>query len=218
MSEETNVRKPSLFGIIWSPSEQFERIKGQPKIWAPLGIVTLLFILGMWLTSLGLDFSLEGIPEEDLGIAKAVGTVTLIIAGIFSPIIGALISTLIYLLIAKIPGSKVTFRQLFSMNTHLMMISALSILVNGLGIALLGGNAETMFTSLGSLIELDGALGALFNSIEVFTIWGVILSALGLHKVAEFPKGLAWTVSIAFFIISVITAMVGAAAGGMVGI
>lgn len=218
MSEETNLRKPSLFGIIWSPSEQFERIKDKPKIWAPLGIVTLLFILGMWLTSLGLDLSLEGIPEEDLEIAQAVGTVTLMIAGIISPIIGAFISTLIYLLISKIPGSNVTFKQLFSMNTHLMMISALSILVNGIGIALFGGNAEILFTSLGSIVEVDGAMSGLFNSIEVFQIWGVILTAIGLNKVADFSKGLAWTVSIAFFVISVITAMVGAAGSGMVGL
>lgn len=218
MSEETNVRKPSLFGIIWSPSEQFERIKDKPKIWAPLGIVTLLFILGMWLTSLGLDLSLEGIPEEDLEIAQAVGTVTLMIAGIISPIIGAFISTLIYLLISKIPGSNVTFKQLFSMNTHLMMISALSILVNGIGIALFGGNSEILFTSLGSIVEVDGAMSGLFNSIEVFQIWGVILTAIGLNKVADFSKGLAWTVSIAFFVISVITAMVGAAGSGMVGL
>jgi len=218
LSEETNLRKPSLFGIIWSPSEQFERIKDKPKIWAPLGIVTLLFILGMWLTSLGLDLSLEGIPEEDLEIAQAVGTVTLMIAGIISPIIGAFISTLIYLLISKIPGSNVTFKQLFSMNTHLMMISALSILVNGIGIALFGGNAEILFTSLGSIVEVDGAMSGLFNSIEVFQIWGVILTAIGLNKVADFSKGLAWTVSIAFFVISVITAMVGAAGSGMVGL
>jgi len=104
------------------------------------------------------------------------------------------------------------------MNPHLMMISALSILVNGLGIALFGGNAEIQFTSLGSLIEVEGALAGLLNSIEVFQIWGVILTAIGLHKVADFSKGLAWTVSIAFYVISVITAMVGAAASGMVGL
>ncbi|WP_404333205.1 hypothetical protein [Mesobacillus maritimus] len=143
-------------------------MKERPKIWAPLGIVTLLFILGMWLTSLGLELGLEGIPEEELAIAQAVGTFTLILAGIISPIFGAFISTLIYLLISKIPGSGVTFKQLFSMNTHLMMISALSILVNGLGIALFGGTAEIMFTSLGSIIEVEGAWSGLFNNIEVF--------------------------------------------------
>ncbi|MBY0096862.1 YIP1 family protein [Mesobacillus maritimus] len=218
MSEETIARKPSIFGIIWSPTEQFERIKERPKIWAPLGIVTLLFIVGMYLTSLGLEIELEGIPEADLALAKAAGTFTLILVGIISPIFGAFISTLIYLLISKIPGSGVTFKKLFSMNTHLMMISALSVLVNGVGIALFGGNAEIQFTSLGSLIEVEGALAGLFNSIEVFQIWGVILTAIGLHKVADFSKGLAWTVSIAFYVISVITAMVGAAASGMVGL
>jgi Yip1 domain len=220
LSEKTNVKNPSLWGIIWSPTEQFERIKERPKIWGALGIVTVLFVIGMWLTSLGTGITtgLEGIPEEEMAAISMVGTVSMIVIGIISPIFGTLISAAIYLLIAKIARSEVSFKQLFSMNTYIMLISALSLIINGIGIALLGGKVDTVYTSLGSIISTEGAISGLLNSIEVFTIWGLILSAIGLHKVAGFSKGLAWGISIAFFVIGVIFSMIGAAFSGMVGV
>ena len=71
-------------------------------------------------------------------------------------------------------------------------------------------DSEKLPTSLGSIIEAEGSLGAVLGSIEIFAIWGLILVAIGLHKVAGFSKGLAWTVSIAFFVISIIFALIGA--------
>lgn len=221
MSEEVKVKNPSIWGMIWSPTEQFERIKERPKIWGALAIVTVLFVIGMYLTSLGDPMVIEGmpeIPEEELAAVSMFTTITMIITGLFTPIFGVLIATVIYLIIAKIARSEVSFKQLFSMNTYIMMISALSMILNGIGVALLGGTAGTMYTSIGSLIGAEGTMGALLTSIEVFAIWGMILQAIGLQKVANFSKGLAWTIVIVFFAIGIIFTMIGAALGGMVGV
>ena len=221
MSEEVG-KKPSIWGMIWSPTEQFERIKERPRIWGALGIVTLLFVIGMYLSTLGVGLEgipeLEGIPAEELAAMSMFGTISMLVVGLFTPIVGILISTVIYLLIAKIARSEVSFKQLFSMNTYIMILSALSLLINGIGIALLGGTAETLYTSLGSIIQAEGALGGLLNGLEVFGIWSVILSAIGLQKVADFSKGLAWTISIVFFAIGLIFSMIGAALSGLVGV
>ncbi|PWA12188.1 YIP1 family protein [Pueribacillus theae] len=219
MSEETKIEKPSLFGMIWSPSEQFERIKQRPKIWGAMVVVTILTIIGMWLQTLGVDIpELDGMPEDQLAGIQVFTTITTIVMGLFIPIIGVLISSAIHLLIAKIARSEVSFKQLFSMNTYIMIISALSLLINGILMALVGGDPEKLLTSLGSIINVEGAMGGLFNSLEVFTIWEVILTAMGLHKVANFSKGLAWTIAIAFFVIAVIFSMIGTAFSGMAGV
>ena len=221
MSEEVKAKNPSIWGMIWSPTEQFERIKERPKIWGALAIVTVLFVIGMYLTSLGDPMVIEGmpeIPEEELAAVSMFTTVTMIITVIFTPIFGVLIATVIYLIITKIARSEVSFKQLFSMNTYIMMISALSMILNGIGVALLGGTAGTMYTSIGSLIGAEGTMGALLTSIEVFAIWGMILQAIGLQKVANFSKGLAWTIVIVFFAIGIIFTMIGAAFSGMVGV
>ena len=162
MSEEVKGKNPSIWGMIWSPTEQFEKIKERPKIWGALAIVTVLFVIGMYLTSLGDPMVIEGmpeIPEEELAAVSMFTTITMIITGLFTPIFGVLISTVIYLIIAKIARSEVSFKQLFSMNTYIMMISALSMIINGIGVALLGGTAGTIYTSLGSLIGAEAHWG-----------------------------------------------------------
>ena len=134
MSEEVKGKNPSIWGMIWNPTEQFEKIKERPKIWGALAIVTLLFVIGMYLTSLGDPIVIEGIPEipeEQLAAVSMFTTISMIITGLFTPIFGVLISSAIYLLIAKIARSQVSFKQLFSMNTYIMMISALSMIING---------------------------------------------------------------------------------------
>lgn len=215
MSEEKqNVEKPSLFGMILNPTEQFEKIKKRPLIWGAMVIVTILTVIGSWLMSLGIEIQDDmGIPNMEIFVQ-----INSIIVGLLSPVFGVLISSFIYWIIIKIVRSEATFQQLFSMNTYIMIISAFSILINGALTAILGGDGEVLFTSLGSLIVVEGAMAGLFNNLEVFTIWGVILSAIGLHKVGELSKGLAWTISIAFFVIAIIFSMIGAAFSASLGV
>lgn len=216
LSEEIkNVEKPSLFGMILNPTEQFERIKERPLIWGAMAIVTILTMFGTWLMSLGIEM-----PEEvkEMPGLEAVTQIGMVIVGLFTPILTVLISSFISWIIIKIARSEATFTQLFSMNTYIMLISALSLLFNGLLTPLLSGDGEIMFTSLGSLLSAEGAIAGLFDSLEVFTIWGVILSAIGLHKVGELSKGLAWTISIGFFIIGIILSMIGAAISAPLGV
>lgn len=53
----TATEKPSLFGVITSPSVQFERIRERPAVWGPLLIVAAIIIVGAVLQSLGTDYS-----------------------------------------------------------------------------------------------------------------------------------------------------------------
>jgi len=217
MLEDTNVEKPSLVGMITNPTEQFERIRKQPLIWGAMGIIIILFIIGLWLSSLGIDFSEVITTENELIIeeefeefVKAFEKIGFFIGGIIGPILGVLVSSVIYLLVAKIVQSAVTFRQLFSMNTYIMIITVLGVIINGIFFAIFGGQFEDQFTSLGSLINLQGPVGIVFDNLEVFSIWNLILTAIGLEKVARFSKGLAWAVPITIFVIGILFAVMGA--------
>lgn len=208
MSEESQeVEKPSLLGMITSPSVQFDRIRERPLIWGAMSIIIILFIIGAWLTSLSVEIEID---EEFQGFFKVVLTIFIIIGGIIGPLFGTLVSSVIHLLIAKVVQSKVSFKQLFSMNTYIMIVSVISMLVNGVILRVINVDSAQLPTSLGSVIEADGALGAVLGSLEIFAIWSVILVAIGLHKVAGFSKGLAWTVSIAFLVTSILFALIGA--------
>ena len=128
MSEEKqNVEKPSLFGMILNPTEQFEKIKKRPLIWGAMVIVTILTVIGSWLMSLGIEIQDDmGIPNMEIFVQ-----INSIIVGLLSPVFGVLISSFIYWIIIKIARSEATFQQLFSMNTYSMSISAFSIVING---------------------------------------------------------------------------------------
>lgn len=219
MSEEVKSRKPSLIGMISSPGEQFERIKVRPIIWGAMIIITLMYVIGMWLQSIGMEIpGLEGLTAEETAMFETITSITMVITAVFIPIFSILVSSAILMLIAKIARSEVTFKQLFSMNTYIMFIGAIGVVLNGIFIALLGGNAEMMYTSLGSLVDAEGAIAGLLDSLEVFTIWSTILSAIGMQKVANFSKGLAWTIAIVIFAIGALFAILGAAVNGMAGV
>ncbi|WP_235714567.1 Yip1 family protein [Neobacillus dielmonensis] len=200
---KTKKESPSLFGMFTSPSEQFIRIKANPKIWLPLLIVSILYAIGLFFMVSAMDVSTlidQGIPENQADLILGITKVTVAVTGIVTPIISVLFSSAIHLLIAKAASSTVTFKQLFSMNTFIMVIGAAGIILNMAIRFAIGGNPETYVTSLAGLLNLEKPGG--LASLEFFGIWSTILTAIGLHKTAEFSKGLAWTIAIIFFLVS----------------
>lgn len=211
--------KPSLLGIITNPTEQFERIRKRPVFWGALLIVLAISVIGLWITSLGVELELEGLSDEEIAAGKVVAAISVMIIGIFTTVVSILFSALLYLLIAKVNRSKVTYRQLFSMHTYIMLITVLSITINGIILALLNINTvenSALYTSLGAYIDVEGPMGVLLNHIEIFGIWTVILTAIGLQKVAQFTKSQAWIVAIIFFVVGMIFGMSNAEASGLI--
>ncbi|MDQ0273536.1 YIP1 family protein [Cytobacillus purgationiresistens] len=205
--------KPSLLGMIWSPTEQFDRIKQNPKIWVPLLLVSLLFSFGMILMAFTMDasfFELGDLSEEETLLVLGFARITMAITGIITPIITVLISSAIYLLICKIASSDVTFRQLFSMNTYILIIGALGLVINSGFAALIGGNSDVFITSLAGL--LNAGPSSILNHIEVFSIWQTILIAIGLNRVAGLSKTVAWIIAIVFFLVGIGLALLSALA------
>lgn len=201
---------PKLLGMFTSPSVQFERIKQSPKIWVPLIIISILYVVGTSFMALSLDASTlidQGVPEDQADLVLTISKVTVAVTGIITPIFGVLIRSAIQLAIARIASSTVSFKQLFSMNTFIMIIGAVGLILNmGIRYAI-GGDPEIYITSLAGLLNQDKA--GVLGSIEVFGIWSAVLTALGLHKTAQLSKGLAWTIAIIFFLISIGFALVG---------
>jgi hypothetical protein len=99
-----------------------------------------------------------------------------------------------------------------------MFIYVLGELLNGILTPLLNGDGMTYITSLASIVDAEGATLGLLRSIEVFTIWGVILSAFGLHIVGNLSKRAAWIISIVFYVLFAIISIIGASFESMIGV
>lgn len=222
--EEKVIEKPSLIGMIMNPREQFERIRENPKIIVALLVVTFLTIVGLLMMVSAMDFiendpALAGMSEEELLIVSIIGQITFVVIGIFTPVVMISITAIIIFILAKIVRSDVSFKQLFSLGTYAYFISVLGFLLNGLVMMILKtGDPETLFTSLNSVVNAQGVLGALLSNFEVFNIWYLVVLAIGLQVVAKFSKGLSWSIVIAFFIIGAVFSMAGAAAGSVLGV
>ena|SRR5699024_1634714 len=221
MSEETETVKPSLIGIITSPVQQLERIKDKSLVWSPLIMVIIIVIIGSVLQGLGAE--MPGMEEDISGtpFIFILGAFTVALA-IVGTLIGVLIVSAIHMLIAKIALLTISFKQLFSMNIYIAIITALGIHINGIVAAVIGTeNPEALFTSVGSFVNAPGDVGmlsGLWDSIEIFAIWAYIVTAFGLQIVAGFSKKLAWSIVLAFFFITILFNMISAFFSGMAGV
>ncbi|CRK80744.1 Yip1 family protein [Neobacillus massiliamazoniensis] len=197
----TKDQKPSLLGMFTSPGVQFERIRQKPKLWVPLLIVSILYIIGMLLMARMLDASTlidQGVPKDQIDLVLTITKVTVVIAGLLSPIISAIVGSAILLAISKFVNSSVTFKQLLSMNVYIMIIGAVGLVLNMAIRNAIGGDPYVNVTSLAGLFNQGKGV---LSSLDVFGIWGMVLTAIGLQKTAQFSKGAAWTVAILFFIV-----------------
>lgn len=221
--QETVVKKPALFGMILEPRKQLERLKDNPKILVPFIIVTILTTIGMFVMMSQIDFiandpELSKMPEDELMLVTIMTQVIFAITGIIVPAFSIAVSSLIYFIVAKIVKSEVSFKQLFSMNTFIYMISVFGLLVNAFAFfGMSNPDPDTYLTSLNSMIGEKGALGALFLSIEVFSIWSMIITVMGLQIVARFSKGLSWGLIIGIFVVMTGFSMMTAGFSDMIG-
>ncbi|UOY91137.1 YIP1 family protein [Ectobacillus sp. JY-23] len=196
--------RPTLLGTIFAPLQNFERMKRNPIIVFPLVIIFVLQMTGTIITAFSLDtnFLLQGdVPKGSEEFLVTFTRISIIAAGGLIPFVYLFVSSGVQLFLAKFTSSDVKFKQLLSLNIHIMIITVISIWVNGLIKYFIDGSMPFYVTSFGGLVEPEGGLFGFLNGIEIFAIWHFILRAKGLLIVADFPKSFAWFTAFLFFAI-----------------
>src|SRR5690625_4382934 len=210
--ERNNAANPSLLGMIWNPIEQFKRIRQRPKLLVAIIVVTLLTLFASLFTIGDIEAMLAddlvGLSADEMLIFTVVTQITVVIASLFAPVIVMLITASIYMLIAKATSRTVPFKTLFSMVAYIMVITVIGSLVNvTIGSFITGYQLDIPLTSVNIFVGAEGVTGLLLSSIEIFAIWQIVLSAIGLQIVARFSRGLAWTVVIVINVIVISISM-----------
>src|SRR5690625_5376886 len=96
-----------------------------------MAIIVVLFIIGSWLNMREMDlFSGMEVDEELLKLSETFKVIGAIVGGVLGPLLGVLFSSAVYLLISKIVEKNVSFRQLFSMNTFISLITVIGLILN----------------------------------------------------------------------------------------
>jgi len=216
---EERVSGPKLLGMIWSPGEQFNKIRKNPRIWIPLLVVTVLNIAAYLIIAMSMtaeDLMLPGMTAQEAEMTLAIAKATTAVSGFAAPVFAILFSSLIHFIIVKIARKETSFKQLFSMNTYISFITAIGTLLNFAIMSAIGvSSMDGYITSLGGLFKSQsGILGA----FELFSIWTMILTALGLHKVGQLSKTVSIIIVIVFFLITLGMAAIGSLFSSIAGL
>ncbi|MEO0228718.1 MAG: YIP1 family protein [candidate division WOR-3 bacterium] len=200
-----------LIKIITSPTKVFDKEK---KPWLPLVATVIISIIGFLTlrTVLANEFSekalkfIENLPEEqkqraldqigNLPRMLIVGVATIII---LTPL-KILIQALIFNTAAPLMGGELSFPGAIVVMSFANYISSLSWLIK-VPIAIIT-REPVVRTDLGVLFtELKGYLPIVLSQIDIFTIWSLIIIAIGLEKYAKIERKKGYILVLTLWII-----------------
>ncbi|ARX70048.1 Yip1 family protein [Bacillus thuringiensis] len=205
-TQEVDVKKPSLFGMITSPGVQFERMKTKKKIWGMFFFVALLQGLLGGLSTYVINTSPEMLKmKKELGELAGQSSLTSeVISGIGSSFASAMVGTLfiaaIYKMFMMFLGNDTPYKTLLNIVVYTNIVLIIGGLINTI-LSLIFGTGMTQYTSLGLLFTEGTFAYGIGNTIEVFYVWNLVLIWLGLHITAGLSKVKASIPIIILFII-----------------
>lgn len=217
-----------LFRVLFSPSEVFERLREKPKFllpWIALSVVIMVIAyLMMPFTQAAIASRMAQIAQQNPQAAAQAQTFQKV--GIFfSPIfllIGLLISGgLLWLLVMMLAGADARFKTLLSVSCYIAVPTILLQVAGLIVLKLKGIDAVSSPDDLRPPLGLNlltpnttGFVGALLAGINPFSLWAMVLTAIGVQVTHKTSKGAAYVVAIVSTLLGVLIASAFAGIGG----
>lgn len=206
ITKKSNGDKPSIMGMIVSPSLQFERMKNNNTMWGAFWLVTILTGIVNVINIYAYTQSSEGIKQNGtLGSGVSISEQLFIgfFTGSIAAIVGFFSIAVVYKVLMIFMGNDTSYKKIFTISIYGSVITTFGLFINGILSIILGGTGEELYTSLGPLFSSSSNIvHTIMNSFEIFSIWGLMVYALGLYIVAGLSKKQALIVVLIFFIIS----------------
>ncbi|PGK34774.1 hypothetical protein CN907_21605 [Bacillus anthracis] len=206
-TQDVGGKKPSLLGMITSPGEQFERMKNSNAVWGAFWILSLLSGITGGISTYVYSLTPESIKlNQELGV-NVTPVMTFgagFVFGVIGMIIGFFISAAVYKVLMMLMSNDTSYKKLLTITVYSNIISLLGLLINTILALILGGSGKEFYTGLGPIFaSSSGAVKGIANSIEVFTIWGFVITWLGLQITAGLSKKKATILMVIFFILTI---------------
>ena len=192
-----------IIGALFSPRETFEDVNRKPDWLIPLIVITLVALATTYvflthanmadLIAQQIEKSGRPVPGPDqLASAAKIGTITSYVGIILGVPIGSLIEVgLLFVIFNFLLGAETTFKKMFSATMYAAMPGVIKSLL-AIPIlfvkqpAQLGNPADIVQSNLSLFIDPDNkALFALGKSLDVFTLWSVLLLAFAFTCVSK---------------------------------
>ncbi len=225
--------KPNPFerivGVLFSPNETFASIARQPDWLVPLALMLVISLFAGILIANRVDFASaareameqKNIPpdrvESAVKMTAAISKVASYCAPIFS-VIGFLVIAGVLLLAFRLFGGEGTFKQAFSVSVYAWIPGLLKSIIT-LVVLLTRDSmsaedlAIAVRSNLGFLVSMKSnpMAFAVLTSLDIFTIWVLILFIIGFAYVARVSKAKAATIVVTLWLVTVAFKVVPAA-------
>lgn len=211
-----------VIGALVSPEKTFRSIAERPTWVVPLLLLMLITGLVGYVAGERVDFEKQirgemaergGVSEEEIqqavGFMEKFGRILFVIPAVFAPLVYLLIA-LIFLVALRLSGSEIRFGQSFSVLLHAMMpwvvhgLLSLPVILRQEAIdpeAMERGGL--LMSNLAALAPEDSGkvLLSLLASLDLFTVWTLILLAIGYRVVARVSTVTAATVAVTLWLL-----------------
>jgi Yip1-like protein len=219
-----------VIGVLISPDETFASIARQPDFLAPLLIILILAGIGGFIFAQRVDFTApareameekgtmsEAQIESALRITATISKVISYGSPLFSVIV-LLIVAAVFMLAFRMMGGDVIFKQAFSITLYgwmpltILNIIVLVIIAMKTGITALDLPTLVM-SNLAFLVTMKEhpLLFALLASIDIFTIWSLVLFIFGFSYASKFSKSKSAGIVITVWVIWTCIRLIGPA-------
>ena len=211
-----------LVKVLFEPGAVFARVAEKPRFLMPfIG----LSIVQMLITFINLPFMKAMMQTQAAAApAGAPDPSKFAIIGVFTAPLGiafflVVVGFVLWVLVSVF-GGEAKFKTLMSVAAYAAVPSlALLGLIGALILRLKGADAVTSPMDLQPAVGLDllmpgasGFMGAVLKGINPFSIWGLVLTAIGVSTTHRLSKGTGYTVAIIVFALGL---LLGAAAAAM---
>ncbi|WP_433773031.1 Yip1 family protein [Bacillus wiedmannii] len=205
-TQKVGGEKPSLFGMITSPGLQFERMKTSNAVWGAFWLLVLLGGLVGGFAAYVYSLTPEAIKlNKELGVTVSAAMTYGMGFGVgaIGMAFGFLLSAVVYKVLMMFMSNDTSYKKLLAITVYSSVISLLGLLINVILAFVLGGSGQEMYTGLGPIFSSSsGVIKGIASKFEVFTIWGYIVTWLGLQITAGLSKKQATIITMVFFILS----------------
>ena len=215
-----------VFRVLVEPTPVFERVREKPRFLAPylvlaavqlvLGVVNLPYLkAGITASMAGREIP-AGSPDPANFAFIGIIAVPIVLILVF------LLSALILWVLVSIFGGEGKFATLLSVTTYASVPAVILLAIIGsVVLRLKGVEAMTSPQDLQPALGLDllapsvtGFLGAVLKAINPFSIWGLVLTAIGISVTHQIPRNTSYTVATISFVLGTVLAGVFAGLGG----
>ena len=234
----------TLANIFFEPGRTFEDLRKKPRFILACVIIAILSTLFAIALNQRLgenrirravmeqaekNSQFASLPEEqkkqNIDLSMTVQKVVRYALPVFLVIL-FLIGALLYWLGSKLMGGQMGFLHALSVWVYSSMPPVVvSTVANFLVLFLKSPDEIDIASSSRGLVNanptlfFDGkempVLTTLISTIDLFAIWGLVLAAIGLHKVAKLSKGSAWAIVLVITLIGITLRIIGAFFNGV---